>query len=139
MGGSPRDPVADDKSPGKADAWRPLGLLLPLLPRKRDGQYEIPRCCISQLWCSKRCSALLARMASVFIHKQATRPQRARTKRIFKMLLSASAVSSHLVVMSTLMNRGKKAVQCVQFDRRVAVKVSIEAMPCPSFTRTERQ
>ncbi|CAE7944682.1 unnamed protein product [Symbiodinium sp. KB8] len=33
MGGSPRDPVADDK--------------------KRDGQYEIPRCCISQLWCSK--------------------------------------------------------------------------------------
>ena len=33
MGGSPRDVVADDK--------------------KRDGQYEIPRCCISQLWCSR--------------------------------------------------------------------------------------
>ena len=33
MGGSPRDVVADDKT--------------------RDGQYEIPRCCISQLWCSK--------------------------------------------------------------------------------------
>ena len=33
MGGSARDPVADDK--------------------KKDGQYEIPRCCISQLWCSK--------------------------------------------------------------------------------------
>ncbi|CAL1134474.1 unnamed protein product [Cladocopium goreaui] len=41
MGGSPRDVVADDK--------------------KRDGQYEIPRCCISQLWCSRsehRCHAL---------------------------------------------------------------------------------
>ncbi|CAK8990255.1 unnamed protein product [Durusdinium trenchii] len=41
MSGSPREMVADDK--------------------KKDGQYEIPRCCISQLWCSKsehRCHAL---------------------------------------------------------------------------------
>lgn len=33
IGGSPRDLAADD--------------------RKKDGMYEVPRCCIAQLWCSK--------------------------------------------------------------------------------------